>query len=783
MSKLDQNKTPLFTVLKDEYVRRNILPFHVPGHKRGKGVDKEFYNFMGEAPFSIDVTIFKMVDGLHHPKSCIKEAQELLADAYGVKHSFFAVNGTSGAIQAMIMSVIKAGEKILVPRNVHKSVSAGIILSGSEPVYMNPEIDENLGIALGVKPQTVENMLKQDPDIAAVLLINPTYYGVATDLKKIADIVHSYDIPLIVDEAHGPHLHFHDELPVSAVDAGADICTQSTHKILGSMTQMSVIHVNSDRVNVEKVKQILSLLHTTSPSYPLMASLDCARRQIATEGQELLTKAIELAKYFRREANRIPGIYCFGEELVGKEGFFAFDPTKITISAKELGLKGGELESLLVDDYNIQMELSDYYNTLGLVTIGDTEESIDRLLDALRDISKRFFGKGKTLEKNNIKLPETPELVLMPREAFYSEKNKVPFKESVGKISGEMIMAYPPGIPIIIAGERISQDIIDHIEELKEADLHIQGMEDPELETINVIEEEDAVYLYTEKMKNVLIGVQTNLGVNKTGTEFGPDDLIQAYPDTFDEMELISVERQKEDFNDKKLKFKNTVLDTCEKIAKRVNEAVIDGYRPILVGGDHSISLGSVAGVSLEKEIGILWISAHGDMNTPESTLTGNIHGMPLALIQGLGDRELVNCFYEGAKVDSRNIVIFGAREIEIEERKIIEKTGVKIVYYDDILRRGIDAVLEEIKDYLKVDNLHISIDMNVFDPEIAPGVSVPVRNGMSSDEMFKSLKFAFKNYSVTSADITEFNPLNDINGKTAELVDDIVQYMMNPDY
>ena len=441
MSKLDQNKTPLFTVLKDEYVRRNILPFHVPGHKRGKGVDKEFFNFMGEAPFSIDVTIFKMVDGLHHPKSCIKEAQELLADAYGVKHSFFAVNGTSGAIQAMIMSVIKAGEKILVPRNVHKSVSAGIILSGSEPVYMNPEIDENLGIALGVKPQTVENMLKQDPDIAAVLLINPTYYGVATDLKKIADIVHSYDIPLIVDEAHGPHLHFHDELPVSAVDAGADICTQSTHKILGSMTQMSVIHVNSDRVDVEKVKQILSLLHTTSPSYPLMASLDCARRQIATEGQELLTKAIELAKYFRREANRIPGIYCFGEELVGKEGFFAFDPTKITISAKELGLKGGELESLLVDDYNIQMELSDYYNTLGLVTIGDTEESIDRLLDALRDISKRFFGKGKTLEKNNIKLPETPELVLMPREAFYSEKNKVPFKESVGKISGEMIMA------------------------------------------------------------------------------------------------------------------------------------------------------------------------------------------------------------------------------------------------------------------------------------------------------------------------------------------------------
>lgn len=730
----------------------------------------------------MDVTIFTMVDGLHHPKSCIKEAQELTADAYGVKHSFFAVNGTSGAIQAMIMSVMKAGEKILVPRNVHKSVSAGIILSGSEPVYMNPEIDENLGIALGVKPQTVENMLKQDPDIAAVLIINPTYYGVATDIKKIADIVHSYDIPLIVDEAHGPHLHFHEELPVSAVDVGADICTQSTHKILGAMTQMSLIHVNSDRVDVEKVKQILSLLHTTSPSYPLMASLDCARRQIATKGRELLTKTIELARRFRREANRIPGIYCFGEELVGKDGFFAFDPTKITISAKELGLKGFELESLLVDDYNIQMELSDYYNTLGLVTIGDTDESIDRLLDALRDISNRFIGNAKHLEKNFIKLPDTPELVLMPREAFYSEKNKVAFKESVGKICGEMIMAYPPGIPIIIAGERISQDIIDHIEELKEAKLHLQGMEDPDLQTINVIEEEDAVYIYSEKMKNKLIGVQMNLGANKSGTEFGPDELLQSYPDTFDEMELISVERQKEDFNDKKLKFKNTILHTSEKIAKTVNEAVRDGYRPIMIGGDHTISLGSVSGVTLEKEVGLIWISAHGDMNTPESTLTGNIHGMPLALLQGIGDRDLANCFYEGAKVESKNVVIFGAREIELEERKIIEEVGVKIVYYDEILRKGIDNVLQEIKDYLKVDNVHISFDLNAIDPEIAPGVSVPVRNGFSEDEVFKTLKFLFKNYWITSADLVEFNPVNDINGKTAELINDIVSYMTNPD-
>ncbi|AVQ21328.1 aminotransferase class V-fold PLP-dependent enzyme [Fusobacterium necrophorum subsp. funduliforme] len=489
MSKLDQSKTPLFSVLKEEYAGNNTLAFHVPGHKRGKGADEEFINFVGEGPFTIDVTIFPMVDGLHHPHGCIKEAQELAADAYDVKHSFFAVNGTSGAIQAMIMSVVNPGEKLLVPRNVHKSVSAGIILSGAKPVYMNPEIDEELGIAHGVRPQTVAEMLAQDSEIKAVLIINPTYYGVATDIKKIAEIVHQYDIPLIVDEAHGPHLHFHEELPTSAVDVGADICSQSTHKILGALTQMSLLHVNSERVKVERVREILSMLHTTSPSYPLMASLDCARRQIATQGRELLTKAISLAHYFREEANKIPGIYCFGEEIIGREGAFAFDPTKITFTAKELGFTGTELEDMLTADYHIQMELADFYHTLGLITIGDSKESIDRLLAALRDISNRFSNQGRKLTHQLLKMPEIPEQVLIPREAFYRTKTKISFEESIGKICGELIMAYPPGIPIIIPGERITREILDYIKDMKSAKLQLQGMEDSELTTINIIEE------------------------------------------------------------------------------------------------------------------------------------------------------------------------------------------------------------------------------------------------------------------------------------------------------
>lgn len=781
MSKLNQQKTPIFSTLKDVYVKRDITPFHVPGHKRGVGADKEFHDFVGNGIFSMDVTIFKMVDGLHQPKSCIKEAQELLADAYGVKKSFFAVNGTSGAIQTMIMTVVKSGEKILVPRNVHKSVSAGIILSGAEPVYMNPEIDETLGIAHGVKPQTVETMLKQHSDIKAVLLINPTYYGVATDLKKIVDIVHSYDIPIIVDEAHGPHLYFHDDLPLSAVEVGADMCAQSTHKIIGALTQMSVLHVNSDRIDVNRVQQILSLLHTTSPSYPLMASLDCARRQIATEGRELLDVTIKLANHARTEINRIPGMYSFGIEMLGRDGVYAFDPTKLTVSAKEMGITGFELETLLVDDYNIQVELSDFYNILGLITIGDTQESIDKLLAALTDISKRFHGEGKKIDRELLRMPAIPELELIPREAFYSEKNRVLFEESEGKISGEMIMAYPPGIPIIVPGERITRETINYIHDLKDAKLHIQGMEDPELEFINVIEEEDAVYIYTEKMKNMMIGVPLNLGANKAGIEFGPDVLQENYPDNFDEMTIIEVEKQKENFNDWNLKYKNTILHTCEKIASQVNEAVKDGYRPIVIGGDHSIALGTISGVSLEKEIGVIWIDAHGDMNTDEITMSGNIHGMPLALLQGYGDRDLVNCFYEGAKIESKNVVILGARDLDHKEREFIDELGIKVISYDEVIHKGLDNVLEEIREHLKVDNLHISFDVDSVDPEFAPGVSTPVRNGFTPDEMFTTFKYLFKNYFITSVDIVEFNPVFDKNGKTGEFVNELTNFVLNP--
>lgn len=485
MYRLNQSETPLFDALM-EYVNRQTIPFHVPGHKKGVGIDEEFKNFIGENPFKIDVTVFKLVDSLHHPTGPIKKAQALASDAYGSDASFFCIHGTSGAIQAMIMSVVKSGDKIIIPRNVHKSVTSGIILSGATPIYMQPELDKRVGIAHGVTPETVEKTLKENPDAKAVLIINPTYYGVATDIKKIADIVHNYDIPLIVDEAHGPHLAFNDTLPISAIEAGADICCQSTHKIIGALTQCSLLHVRSKMIDVNRVQQMLSLLQTTSPSYILMASLDCARRQIALNGKELLDKSIALSNYAREEINKIPGFYCFGKEIVGRPGVFAIDPTKITITCRDLGITGFELDMILSNQYHIQLELSDLYNGLAVGSFGDTKENIDALINALKEISKEYVN-NENKKSDFIDIPAIPKQVQIPRDAFNSEKVVLPLKDSEGRVSGEFLMAYPPGIPVLCPGEIITQEIIDYIQKLKDTGLYVQGTEDLEVNFIKVV--------------------------------------------------------------------------------------------------------------------------------------------------------------------------------------------------------------------------------------------------------------------------------------------------------
>nr|WP_286672221.1 aminotransferase class I/II-fold pyridoxal phosphate-dependent enzyme [Cohnella hashimotonis] len=490
-AKVDHSRTPLFDALL-RHKERNPVQFHIPGHKKGAGMDPEFRSFVGQNVLDIDLINIAPLDDLHQPVSVILDAQRLAADAFGADATFFSVQGTSTAIMAMILSVCGHGDKIIVPRNVHKSILSAIIFAGARPVFLSPARDRNLGIDHGVTTQSVRRALERHPDAVAVLVINPTYYGVCANLKEIVDLVHEYDIPVLVDEAHGALIHFSEELPLSAMAAGADMAATSMHKLGGSMTQSSVLNVRGALVNVKRVQTILSLLTTTSTSYPLLASLDAARRHLAMNGRELAAVAVARAERARAEINGIPGLYCFGEDILGEEATFDYDQTKLTIHVRHLGITGYDAENWLRDKHSIEVELSDMYNILCLVTPGDDDTTMGILLSALRELSDSYMGKGE-IKELVVEIPQIPHLSLTPRDAFYGETEIVPFRASAGRIIAEFIYVYPPGIPILLPGEVISQDNIDYIVDHLEVGLPVKGPEDRNVEFVKVIVEETAI--------------------------------------------------------------------------------------------------------------------------------------------------------------------------------------------------------------------------------------------------------------------------------------------------
>ncbi|WP_041304752.1 aminotransferase class I/II-fold pyridoxal phosphate-dependent enzyme [Kyrpidia tusciae] len=482
---MDQGSTPLFTALM-EHARRRPLQFHIPGHKAGTGADPEFREFLGDAAFSIDLINIAPLDDLHHPEGAIRDAQRLAAAAFGADHTFFSVQGTSGAIMTMIMAVCGPGDKILVPRNVHKSVMSAIILSGAHPIFMPPEIDERIGIAHGVSVSTVKTMLNWHPDARAVLVINPTYYGVVADLRAIVALAHDRDIPVLVDEAHGAHIHFHEDLPISAMDAGADMAATSVHKLGGSLTQSSVLNVRQGRVDPRHVQAVLSMLTTTSTSYLLLASLDTARRQLAVRGRELIARALDLAREARDRINQIEGLYCFGEDGLKGSAAVAYDPLKLTVCVKDLGITGYDAEQILRERFGIEVELSDLYNILCIVSPGDGEEEMRALVEALEALAAEFHHQIGQYPVE-VKTPVMPLLAMTPREAFYAETDTVSLQDSVGRIFAEMLMVYPPGIPILVPGEIVTEASLEYIREHMNAGLPVQGTDDPEVRRVKVV--------------------------------------------------------------------------------------------------------------------------------------------------------------------------------------------------------------------------------------------------------------------------------------------------------
>jgi arginine decarboxylase len=486
-----QQQTPLYSALL-EHAARNPVQFHIPGHKKGAGMETEFREFIGANALSIDLINIAPLDDLHQPLGVIEDAQKLAAQAFGADYTYFSVQGTSTAIMTMIMSVCSPGDKIIVPRNVHKSVMSSIIFAGAKPVFVAPVRDTNYGIDHGISTRSIQKALQRHKDVKAVLLINPTYFGVCANLKEVVELVHSYNIPVLVDEAHGALIHFHDDLPLSAMQAGADMAATSVHKLGGSMTQSSVLNVRAGLINPHRVQTIISMLTTTSTSYILLASLDTARKHLALNGTSMADHAIRLAQYARAQINTISGLFCFGDEILGGEATYAHDPTKVCIHVRKLGITGYEVENWLRDHYRIEVELSDMYNILCLITPGDDHASVDTLLAALRELSAQHHNVLPEQELV-VKIPEIPQLSISPRDAFYADTEVIPFVESAGRIIAEFIYVYPPGIPILLPGEVISQENIDYILDHVNIGLPVKGPEDRSIQQIKVIVETEAI--------------------------------------------------------------------------------------------------------------------------------------------------------------------------------------------------------------------------------------------------------------------------------------------------
>ena len=480
------------------YGEAGVLAFHTPGHKQGLGAHALLRELVTEAGLREEVSLMEELDDLHEPTGCIEEAQDLAAGLYGADAAFFAVNGTTGAIHAMLVAALSPGDAVLVPCNVHRSVFGGLVLADARPVYIEPIVDEEIGLAHGLSTEAVREACRLHPKAKALLLVSPTYYGVASDVRAIAEIVHAAGMALLVDEAHGAHLAFSDDLPESAIAAGADLVAQSTHKLLGAMTQASLLLLREGRIEKERVERAMSLLTSTSPNYLLLASLDIARLQMAEAGAAHLARAVRLARKLRREVNATPGLFSFGEERMGGAGAFALDPLKLTVTVTGLGLTAAHI---LRHEHKIEAELFDAQNVLFLLTYADTEESAGRLLAALRSLAQRQTAQvappaaaavasavpdGRKAQAA-VRLPAAPPVAIPPREAFYRRSVPCRLREAAGRIAAETIAFYPPGIPVICTGEVFTPEVCRYIEAMAAAGLKVTGASDTSLRTLRVV--------------------------------------------------------------------------------------------------------------------------------------------------------------------------------------------------------------------------------------------------------------------------------------------------------
>lgn len=477
---LTQLDAPYYQALLD-YAQGGCLPFHMPGHMKGAGAPAEFVEMMGKLALAADTTQVLDFDDIHRPFNYLKAAQELASQAYGAQHTWFLLNGSSCGNMAMIMATVGPDEEIVVPRNAHRSVYAGLVMSGARPVYAQVSPNPKLGVGNCVEPEAIAQLLSAHLQAKACLFTSVTPYGACADVEQVVHVIHQHGVPALVDEAWGPHLAFAEGFPTSALAVGADLVVHSAHKLLSALSQSSFLHQGGNLVSTSRVSDVLRMLQSTSPNCLLAASLDCCRRQMALHGRQLWAKALLLAQQLRTRLQAIAGLEVFGQETA-----FDYDFTRVVLSARNWGISGPELERHLRYQAHIQVEMSDPSNVVFIISPAHTQAQIDKVVEAFEALRRarasQLAGQSQVLRQVN--QVSFPEVVLTPRQAFYQSREAVPLTQAAGRIAGEVITPYPPGIPFVCPGERLEVEHLQALRQMAEQGIGLEGVADSSLQTV-----------------------------------------------------------------------------------------------------------------------------------------------------------------------------------------------------------------------------------------------------------------------------------------------------------
>jgi lysine decarboxylase len=472
------------------YGFRGSTRFHVPGHKGGEGADPGMRSAFGDRPLLLDVP--QDIEGIDVGPSPTpyERAEQLAAEAYGAERAWFLTNGASQGNHALCLALAPPGAPVVMQRNSHASMIDGLILSGGVPSWVAPEYDHELGMAHGVTPEALEQALRRTPEARSAFIVSPTYYGMAADVAGCVEVAHRAGAALIVDNAWGAHFGFHPRLPPSPLALGADAMLASTHKIVGSLTQSAMLLVGrSDRIDTGAIARTVRLVRSTSPSALLMASLDAARRQLAVHGEDLLEKTIRAAADARAEIDAVPGCSVVGEGLVGRSGVAGWDPLRIVIDVRGTGCTGYEVAAALRSSYDIYVELATHATLVLVLGIGQKVEPLKRLAHDFAETVRRISRPGTAAALTRAPAALELRTPISPRDAFLGKGETVPVDDAVGRISAESIAGYPPGIPALLPGELISDEVIAYLKELTSAGARLHGAADPSFTTLRVLVE------------------------------------------------------------------------------------------------------------------------------------------------------------------------------------------------------------------------------------------------------------------------------------------------------